>query len=68
MHIPPLTQNALNYTWRQLAQRAGTSCSQSVVTGFEELGIPIFYGVSGKQFGLGINQHHSSRWRKITFW
>jgi len=69
MHIPPLTQNALNYTWRQLAQRAGTSCSQSVVTGFEELGIPIFYGVPKQaQFstpGLIIRRCTENAWSEL---
>ena len=40
-----LSPEALAYTWRQLAQRAGVSFTQDAMTGFEELGIPVFYGV-----------------------
>jgi len=37
------TQNAVNYTWRQLARRAGISFSNGQ-TGFEGLDIPLFHG------------------------
>ncbi len=40
----PFTLEAISYTWRQLARRAGVSFSQEAMTGFEDLGIPVFYG------------------------
>jgi hypothetical protein len=39
-----LTSAAILYTWRQLAERAGISTSRNDQTGFEELGIEVFYG------------------------
>ncbi len=40
----PLTPDAVLYTWRQLAQRIGVSFSKGSINGFDEIGIPIFYG------------------------
>jgi hypothetical protein len=39
-----LTSAAILYTWHQLAERAGISTSRNDQTGFEELGIEVFYG------------------------
>lgn len=38
-----LTRKALAYTWRQLAQRAGVTGGNPQGTGFEPLGIPVYY-------------------------
>ena len=39
----PLTDNALTYTWRQLAQRVGVTGGDPQGIGFEGLGIPVHY-------------------------
>lgn len=38
-----LTQNAINYAWKQLADRAGVSNHDNGTFGFDILGIPVYY-------------------------
>ena len=40
-----LTKNAQNYSWRQLAQRAGITLAARDTTGFESLGVHVYYGL-----------------------
>lgn len=42
----PLTQEALCYTWRQLAQRVGIAqrSGSASISGFEEIGVKVHYG------------------------
>jgi hypothetical protein len=66
---PPFTIKAISYAWRQLAQRAGISFSRNASTGFEELGIPVFYGMPEQaQFttpGLIISRCADTDWNMI---
>lgn len=39
----PLTPNAIQYTWRQLAQRAGVAGAGAAGNGFERLDLPVAY-------------------------
>lgn len=41
-----MTSDAINYTWRQLAYRAGVSNAKSTGTGFEALPIDVHYGTT----------------------
>jgi hypothetical protein len=42
-HISLLTRCAIEYTWRQLAQRAGVTGGDPQGTGLEGLGVPVHY-------------------------
>lgn len=46
-----VTKKALNYTWRQLASRAGITSSDSHGTGFEALPLSITYGKPAQTLG-----------------
>lgn len=39
----PLSREAVAYTWRQMAQRAGVTRGDSFRTGFEGLDVPVYY-------------------------
>lgn len=41
--LSPLTSNAIAYSWRQLAQRAGIIQNNPSGNGFERLNIPVYY-------------------------
>jgi hypothetical protein len=44
----PLTKEAISYTWRELARRAGVATNQCTGTGFESLGVSVRYGIPEK--------------------
>ncbi len=41
--LSPLTKNAITYAWRQLAQRVGIPFENHPGTGFEEVGLSVYY-------------------------
>jgi hypothetical protein len=65
----PLTENAVNYTLCQLAQRCGLLKFDEGQTGFEELGLSVFYGFpEQKHFSspaIVIRSCDENSWMKI---
>lgn len=66
---PPLTSEALAYTWRQLARRAGVVGGDPSGTGMEDLGVPVYYAspdhVQPERPGIIVVPCDDVAWRRL---
>ncbi|HEX2698245.1 MAG TPA: polysaccharide deacetylase family protein, partial [Anaerolineales bacterium] len=64
-----MSQQAIEYAWRQLASRAGIVLENGAVTGLEGLHLPIFYGDSERVLlpepGLIVSRCADSSWDSL---